>query len=90
MNNNDLHQATCSACLAGSFLTHYAWYMDKPWIAIHIPSARELLSGYDDADFSSAYSLMGGYCRLLDDAGLVGEGQTEEEAIRNAKLSDQA
>jgi hypothetical protein len=33
---------------------------------------------------------MGGYCRLLDDAGLVGEGQTEEEAIRNAKLSDQA
>lgn len=77
--------STCSACLGASFLTHHAPHMDEPWIAIHVHSARALLSGYDDADFSSACSLMGGYCRLLDDAGLVGEGQTEEEAIRNAQ-----
>ncbi len=98
MTNNDLPRAagaalppaTCSAWFGGSFLTHHAPHMDEPWIAIHVPSARALLAGYDDADFSSACSLMGGYCRLLDDAGLVGEGQTEEEAVRLASPNRQA
>jgi hypothetical protein len=65
-------------------LTHEARHMRMPWIAIHVPSARRLLGGYEDADFRDIGNLMAGYCNLLENAWLVAEGKTEEEAVRKA------
>ncbi len=65
-------------------LTHEAKHMSMPWVAVHVPSARRVLGGYQDADFRDIGNLMAGYCNLLERAGLVAEGKTEEEAVRRA------
>lgn len=63
--------------------THHAPHMDEdPWLAIPMNDAREILDGYDltKAEKSSIPDMMAGYCRLLDEYGMIFYGQTEREA----------
>jgi hypothetical protein len=66
--------------------THYCEDDQKPWIAVDMDRARELLAEHDltDEEKTDIGALMAGYCRVLDDMGLIGYGQTEAEAILNA------
>jgi len=67
-------------------LTHHAPHCDPEWLAIHRDSALELLDDYNltDEQKNDAGALMAGYCRLIEEAGLVHYGNTEQEAIEAA------
>ncbi len=61
---------------------HFSPHIDKaPWLAIPMKAAREILKGYnltkDEAE--SVVGIFAGYCRLLDDAGMIFEGDSERE-----------
>jgi len=66
--------------------THYCEYEPEPWLAIHRETALEMLKGYNltHEQKSDVFWLMAGYCRLLDEAGLIYYGQTEAEAVAKA------
>lgn len=76
-----LFEPTTHGCL-----THHATHCKPEWLAIHRDSAINLLEGYDltDEQKNDAGALMAGYCRLLEEAGLVHYGGTEQEAIESA------
>ncbi len=63
--------------------------------AVNMTTAIEKLSGYDltEEEKTEQPALMAGYCRLIDEAKLVGYGDTEFEAIadlfRHAKKVNQ-
>lgn len=66
--------------------THFSSNMcreDHPWIACHMPKAREIASHYEDGDVSKLTmgALFAGYCRLLDEAGVEATGETEPDAV---------
>lgn len=67
---------------------------DMPYHAVNMTCSRELLEGYEltDEEKTSLPEMMGGYCRLIDERGLIGFGRTEFEAIQdlfsNASLVD--
>jgi hypothetical protein len=66
--------------------THHA-SMTGDWIAISMPTCIKALEGYGltAEEKTSIGALFAGYCRLLDEAGLVEEGhQTEREAVEAA------
>ena len=72
-----------AAIKAADIQTHHAPHMDEdPWLAIPMNDAREILDGYDltKAEKSSIPDMMAGYCRLLDECGMIFYGQTEREA----------
>ena len=72
-----------AAIKAADIKTHHAPHMDEdPWLAIPMNDAREILDGYDltQAEKSSIPDMMAGYCRLLDECGMIFYGQTEREA----------
>lgn len=78
---------TPTAPAAGSVcFTHFNDRSDPPWLAIHRESALKLLSGYSltDREKTDVFWLMAGYCRLLEEAGLIHSGQTEAEAVSKA------
>lgn len=50
------------------------------WMAAHMPSCRRL--GYGNTPQSSLFDCVANTCRLMDEAGLVGYGRTEREAVR--------
>lgn len=52
------------------------------WMAIHMPTATKALEGYGVKPDVSLMELMAGYCRLLDEGGMIFEANTEAEAIR--------
>jgi hypothetical protein len=65
--------------------THYAEGMEPPWLAVNMTDAVEALSGYQltDEEKTNLAALMAGYCRLIDEYGLSGYGNTEAEAVFN-------
>lgn len=64
--------------------THRANHMEHPWSALAFEKAKEVLSGYELSDEEKTYpgSLIAGYCRLLDDSGLLVCAGTELKACR--------
>jgi hypothetical protein len=52
------------------------------WLAIPMNCAREILDGHDltKAEKSSIPDMLAGYCRLLDECGMIFFGDTEREA----------
>lgn len=55
------------------------------WMALSMPECAEALSGYDltDEEKTDGVALMGGYCRLLDEAGLIEDDhKTELDAVK--------
>lgn len=65
------------------------WYsdgVDKPYMAVNMTKAVEVLEGYGltDEEKTQLPALTAGYCRLLDEYQLTGYGDTELEAIQEA------
>lgn len=54
------------------------------WMSLSMNECCELLKGYSltDAQKTDGAELMAGYCRLIDEAGLVHFGETEHEACQ--------
>lgn len=52
------------------------------WLALSMPECCSALSGYNltEIERTDGVALMAGYCRLLDEAGLVEEGHKTERA----------
>ena len=65
--------------------THHAPHAEPPWIAICMPAVCKMLEGYGltEEEKTDLVALMAGYCRLIDEAGLIGYGHAEIEAILN-------
>jgi len=63
--------------------TWYADHTDPKWQAVNMTVAVEVLEGYNltDEEKTSLPLLMAGYCRLVDEAGLIGYCDTEFGAI---------
>lgn len=72
------------------FFVHHCPGIQDPWLAIHKESAFKALSGYNlsDNEKKDVFYLMAGYCRLLDEAGLIHYGKTKAEVLRKAGQSD--
>lgn len=66
--------------------TYYSPHCTPAWLAIHRETAINFLSEYDltEAQKTNVGDLMAGYCRSLDDAGLIHYGDTESEAVSKA------
>jgi len=72
-----------AAIKAADIQAHHAPHMEEdPWLAIPMERAREILDGYDltPSEKTSIPDMMAGYCRLLDECGLLFYGDTEREA----------
>ena len=67
--------------------THYAEHCTPPWIALDMDVATKCLAGYEptEEETSSIQSILESYGRLIDESDLIGYGQTEDEAIAEAK-----
>jgi hypothetical protein len=68
------------------------WYsdgVDAPYLAVNMTVARKVLSGYrlSDSEQSDVMMLMAGYCRIVEERGLTGYGDTELEAIADLFLN---
>ena len=63
--------------------TWYSKGVDQPYHAVNMTVAVDMLDGYSltDEEKTSLPELMGGYCRLIEERGLTGYGDTEFEAI---------
>ncbi len=70
---------------ANDIRTHHAPLVQRPWLALDMDRARTLLepSGLTPEEKISLTAMMARYCNVLDRAGLIGYGMTEEEAIAN-------
>lgn len=66
--------------------THFAEHCDPPWLAIHRETVLKMLKDYEltHEQKTDVFHLMAGYCRLIDEAGLIHYGRTENEAIAKA------
>ena len=64
--------------------SHRSAGMTPPWTALHLPTGRAVAKPYGGTDKSDMFECMAHVCRLLDEAGLVGYGDTEKEAVANA------
>lgn len=53
---------------------------DGDWMAAHMPSCRKL--GYGVTATSDLFECAAKVCRLMDEAGYTGYGDTEREAIQ--------
>src|SRR5688500_6970377 len=61
--------------------THHAVGMarkEHPWLACHMPSARTF--GYGVTEQSTLFDCVSKICRLLDEAGVLVEDETEVKA----------
>ena len=52
----------------------------NPWIAVHMPSARQL--GYGVGGTSDLFDCISKVGRLMDEAGICQQGKTERKAVR--------
>jgi hypothetical protein len=56
---------------------------EHPWEALLVPRARKMLAGYiGGGEPDDPVSLIAGYCRLLEEAGLLVTGETELDAVQ--------
>ena len=67
---------------------HHRIYTHKgpeDWMALSMNECCELLKGYNltDEEKTDGTMLMAGYCRLLDEAGLIHFGTTSHEACES-------
>lgn len=72
-----------------TYQTHHAPHMgETAWMAVDMEAAIKLLEGYDlsEEEKNDIEHLMMGYCRLLDEADLIGYGRTEDDAIEDLKI----
>lgn len=78
MQNN----MTISGC---KISTWYAEHSEPPYQAVVMCVANEGLKDYGltEEQKTSIPELMAGYCRLVEEAGWVGYGETEFEAIQD-------
>lgn len=53
--------------------------VDPPWLACHMPTARTF--GHGVTKDSDLFDCMAKVCRLLDEAGVISEADTEREAV---------
>ena len=66
--------------------------VEQPYMAVNMTEATIQLKGYDlsDKEKESIPELMAGYCRLIEERGLTGYGETEFQSIAdlfsNARL----
>ena len=77
------------AIKAADIHTHHAPHMDEdPWLAIPMKYAREILDGYDLTKAEKSYipCMMAGYCRLLDECGIIFYGDSQRE-VEDAALA---
>jgi hypothetical protein len=76
-------KAALEKAKANGVQTHHAPHADPPWIAVNMVAACKMLKGYDltEEEKTDLVELMAGYCRLIDEADLIGYGTTELEAI---------
>lgn len=89
-SRRDTRKATNALKREHEMFTHYC--QDGGWLAMHLPSCRAALEGYEltELERTDGVVMLAGYCRLLDEAGLVHEDhKTEREAVLAAigKLS---
>lgn len=72
--------------------THHAKHRPRaehPWSALLVPRARKRLAGYLEAgDQNDPFSLIAGYCRLLEEWDLLVTGETERDAIERLCLAN--
>jgi hemerythrin-like domain-containing protein len=59
--------------------TWFCKHAEPQYLAVNMSEAIKKLKGYDltDDEKHSVVDLMAGYCRLVDEAGLTGYGDTE-------------
>ncbi len=57
--------------------------VDSPYMAVNMTVSRKMLKGYSltDQESKELPALMAGYCRLIEERGLAGYGDTEFQAI---------
>lgn len=67
-------------CAELEIFTH--WHADSLWMAFSMAQAKEALSDYSltDEEKSHPVALFSGYCRLLDEAGMVADNEPTEFA----------
>lgn len=65
--------------------TWFADHAEPKFHAVNMTVALDKLEGYDLDEDEKAYlpSLMAGYCRLVEEANLIGYGDTEFDAIQD-------
>lgn len=63
--------------------TWYSAGVDSPYMAVNMTVSRKVLAGYSltDEESTELPALMAGYCRLIEERGLAGYGDTEFQAI---------
>lgn len=56
------------------------WHADSQWMGFSMQKACEALEGYEltEAQKSDPIDLFSGYCRLLDEAGMVADNEPSE------------
>lgn len=67
--------------------THHAPDCNPPWIAVPMKAAVDLLAGYKltEEEKNSLPAIMSGFCRFLDESGMVFDGDSERE-VQDAAL----
>lgn len=68
--------------------THHAPHVqDAPWLAVPMKAAREVAELHGELteeESGSVAGIMAGYCRVLEEAGLLFYGKTERDAQDDA------
>lgn len=59
-------------------------HVERPWLAMAFRTALTALDGYglNEEERANPMALYAGYCRLMDEAGMIADGDTELEACR--------
>lgn len=65
------------------FASWYSKGVPSPYHVVNMTVARSRLAGYNltEAEKTQLPDLMAGYCRLVDEMGLIGYGDSEFEAL---------
>lgn len=83
LSPDEVRRRECAKQFAAWKAKHNVWtmeapHMEDPWLAICLPIAHEALDGYlDKEERDDPFALFAGYCRLLDEWGLEGLGDSE-------------
>ena len=80
MKNNMINKIEIDGFEIQIWISEFA---NPQYVAVNMTTAIEMLEGYDltELEKTDVTELMAGYCRLVDEAGLNGFGDTEFEAL---------